>query len=181
MSFMINSDSIVTVIESYQRAEIATKVHSGIRQESAQQWNALFDQVLQGVSSGEIKNSMDLDVALKPGEDAYMEKYYSNDGNAKWGNTTPKHNAGDWKYSLLPNNYTSSVSILKRAVDNGLVVPYAGKGKSALQKALPRTNKPRDVLGTLAQIQHEITELRPYLSDGEWNKFVDDLNDLTNC
>ena len=178
MSFMINSDSIVTVIESYQRAEIATKVHSGIRHESATQWNALFDQVLDGVTSGEIKNSTDLDRAFKPGEDAYMEKYYAHDGNAKWGNTTPKHNAGDWKYSLLPNNYTSSVSILKRAVDNGLVISYVGKGKSALQKALPRTNKPRDVAGTLAQITHEITELRPYLTEGAWDKFLCDLDDI---
>lgn len=81
--------------------------------------------------------------ALRAGEDAYMEGKYGDDPEAHWQKTTPKHEAGSWKYSLLPNNYQSNKSILINSLKLGIDIK--DKTKSELQKEV--TNKKKGLIG----------------------------------
>jgi hypothetical protein len=172
MSFMLNESSVVQVIESYKKSDAVQKIRSEVKAEQDAQWNALFDQVMQGYHSGEIKASADLGRALRPGEDSFMEKFYGDDPEAKWDKSTPKHKQGEWKYSLLPNGYTSAKSILNRAVDQGILLQYAGKGKSALSKAVADPNK------TLEKMFRDVSRLKPYVDPVNWTIFVDEVAKL---
>lgn len=76
---------------------------------------------------------------LREGEDAYLEGKYGDDPEAHWQKTTPKHEAGSWKYSLLPKNYQVNKSILINSLK--LDIDIKDKTKNELQQSINNAKK----------------------------------------
>jgi len=179
-SYTFSDESIVSVIESFKRNEVINTMRKQYKEDNNNKWNTLYKFTVDSIDEGYIVigDPSGLDKLLKPGEDAYMEKYFSNDPTAKWDKNTPKHKQGDWKYSLLPKDYLGSKSILKRAITFNTI--KKSSARSVLANNLPKVYKV-NWNKRLEWVKNEISIIHKNSGKEieEWETFVKEIKLLT--
>lgn len=175
----MNSQDVFKIVEAFGKATEVRKFKADIVREKNTQWGKLWKFAVDEVQQGNIKTGNDFIMALRPGENLYMDTYFQEVPDAKWEKDTPKHKKGDWKLSLLPAEYTTSRDLIKRAIDTGDLLQLNNQnttGKSAVQAALPRKNTPRNVSQQLSRLAYQANKLHQFTFGNQWQDFLRKLD-----